>query len=65
MTGDWMRQRNEQLHDLDWSLNIIRLIKSIMGWAGRVACMGGQERWCVQGFGGETEGKGPLGRRRI
>ena len=26
-----------------------------MGWAGRVACMGGEER-CILGFGGETRG---------
>ena len=41
LTGDWMRQHNEQLHDLYCSLNIIQVVKSIMGWAGRVACMGG------------------------
>jgi len=59
-----MRQHNEQLHDLYYSLNIIWVIKSIMGWAGLVACMGGQER-CVRGFGGETEGKRPLESPRI
>jgi hypothetical protein len=45
-TGNWMRQHNEQHRDLYCSLNIILVIRSIMGWAGRVACLGGQER-CV------------------
>ena len=58
--GEWMRQHN----DLYCSPNIIRVIKSVIGWAGRVACLGGQER-CVQSFGGETDGKRPLGRPRI
>jgi hypothetical protein len=40
VTRDWMRQHYEQLHDLYCSLSIIRAIKSIMGWAGRVACIG-------------------------
>jgi len=31
VTGDWMRQHNEQLHDLYCSLNIIRVIKSMLG----------------------------------
>ena len=33
MTGEWMRQHNEQLNDLDWSLNIIRLINNGVGGA--------------------------------
>jgi hypothetical protein len=39
-TGEWRRLRNEELYDLYTSLNIIRVIKSRMRWAGPVACMG-------------------------
>jgi hypothetical protein len=42
---------SEKLHDLYFSRNIIRVIKSRMG--GACSACGGEER-CIQGTGGET-----------
>jgi hypothetical protein len=39
--GEWRNLRNEELHDLNSSHNIVRVIKSKgMGWAGHIARMG-------------------------
>jgi len=61
VTEEWRKLHNEELNDL-YSHNIVRVIKSIrMRCVGHVARMGES---CVQGFGGEPEGKRPLGSPR-
>ena len=45
MPGEWRKLYNEELNDLYSSLNILRVIKSRMRWAGNVACMGKREAY--------------------
>jgi hypothetical protein len=41
VTGDWRKLHNEELHNLYFSPNIIRVNKSrMMSWAGHVARIG-------------------------
>jgi hypothetical protein len=62
--GSWRKLRNDELHRLYSSPNIVRVIKSRrMRWAGHVARMGeGRSVWRV--LVGMPEGKRPLGRPR-
>ena len=64
VTREWERLHNEELSDLNSSPSTIQVIK--LRWVGYVACMGerrGQYSFLL-GWGGEPEGKRPLGRPR-
>jgi hypothetical protein len=44
ITGEWRKLHNEELHDLHFLPNTVRMIKSRkISWAGHVACMGAVE----------------------
>jgi len=63
VTGEWRRLYKEEPNDLYSTPNIVQVIKSRrMRWAGHVARMG--EDRGLKVLGGETGGKGPLGRPR-
>ena len=60
---EWRKLHNEELNDLYSSPNIVRVIKSRMGWAEHVARMG-ERRGVYRVLVGKPEGKRPLGRPR-
>ena len=63
VTREWRKLHSEELNDLYFSLNIVRVIKSRMREAGHAARMG-ERRGTYRVFVGKPEGKGPLGRTR-
>jgi len=64
VTGEWRRLHNEELNELYFSPNIVRMIKSRrMRWTGHVARMG-EERGVYRVLVGKPEGKRPLERPR-
>ena len=64
ITGEWRRLHNDELHDLYFSPNIIRMIKSRrMRWARHVTFME-ERRGAYRVLVVRLEGKRPLGRPR-
>jgi len=64
VSGEWRRLHNEELNDLYFSPNIVRVIKSRrMIWAGNLARMG-EEREVYRVLLGKPEGRRPLERPR-
>jgi hypothetical protein len=57
VTGEWRKLRNEELHNLYSSPNIIRMIKSrMMRWAGHIARMGKRGMHIGYWWGSQKEG---------
>jgi hypothetical protein len=64
VTGEWEKPHNEELNDLYYSPNIVRVIISRkLKRAGHVARMG-ERRGLYRVLVGKPEGKRPLGRPR-
>jgi hypothetical protein len=64
VTGEWGKLHNEELNDLYYLPNIVRVVKSRrMRWASHVARMG-EERGVHRVLVGKPDGKSPLGRPR-
>jgi len=57
VTGEWRKLYNEELNDLYFLPNIVRVVKSRrMRWAGHVACMG-EDRGVHRVLVGKPEGE--------
>ena len=56
VTGEWRKLHNEELNDLYSSLDIVRVIKLKMRWAGHVARMG-ERRGVYRVLVGKPRGK--------
>jgi hypothetical protein len=64
MMGEWRKLHNEELHGLQSSPSMNRLINSKrMRWAGHVARLG-RKRNAYRLLVGKPDGKRPLGRPR-
>jgi hypothetical protein len=64
VTGEWRKLHNEELSELYYLLNNVRVINSRrMRWAGHVARMG-EGRGVHRFLAGKREGKRPLGKPR-
>jgi hypothetical protein len=64
ITGEWRKLHNENLNDLYWSPNIVRVMKSRrMRWAERAARME-KSRGVYRVLVGKHEAKRPLARPR-
>jgi hypothetical protein len=64
VTGEWRKLHNEELNDLYFSPNIVRVLKPRkMRWAGHVVCMG-EGRGVYRVLVGKPEKKRTLGRPR-
>jgi hypothetical protein len=62
VTGGWRKLHNEELHNLYFSLSIIRVNKSRrMRWVGHVARIG-EKRNAYRILVNKPEGKRPVGR---
>jgi hypothetical protein len=62
VTGSWRKLHNEELHNLYYSPNIIRMIKlNRRRWAGHLALVG-ETRTAYKILVRKPEGKRPLGR---
>jgi hypothetical protein len=60
----WRKLHNDEFHNVYFSPNIVKVIKSRrMRWTGHVACMG-EGRSVYRVLVGRSEGKRPLGRCR-
>jgi hypothetical protein len=56
VTGEWRKLHNEELNELSYSPNIVRVIIEKNEMGGAYSTYEGEER-CIQGFGGKIRVK--------